>query len=54
VVEWAEHARGFIPDEHLRISLRFVSQSKRAVQMVPHGADYEALVRRFQALAFRT
>jgi tRNA threonylcarbamoyladenosine biosynthesis protein TsaE len=54
VVEWAEHAPGFIPDEHLRISLRFVSQSKRAVQMVPQGADYEALIRRFQALAFRT
>jgi tRNA threonylcarbamoyladenosine biosynthesis protein TsaE len=54
VVEWAEHAPAFIPDEHLRISLRFVSQSKRAVQMVPRGEYYEALVRRFQALAFRT
>lgn len=53
VVEWAEHAPSFMPAEHLRIALRFVSASKRSVQLIPRGARYEALVRRFQALAFR-
>lgn len=53
LVEWAEHAVAFIPDEHLRITLRFVSQTKRAVQMLARGDRCEALLQRFQSLAFR-
>ena len=53
VVEWAEHAPDFLPEEYLRLQLRFVSQTKRAVALMPYGARYEALSRRFQAVAFR-
>jgi tRNA threonylcarbamoyladenosine biosynthesis protein TsaE len=53
VVEWAEHAPSFLPEEHLRVTLRFVSATKRALQLIPQGARHESLVRRFQALAFR-
>lgn len=53
VVEWAEHAPAFLPREHLHLQLRFVSQTKRAVVFMPHGAGYEALIRRFQTVAFR-
>ena len=53
VVEWAEHAPEFIPDDHLHIILRHISMTKRAVQLIPQGDRYELLLRRFQALAFR-
>lgn len=53
VVEWAEHALDFLPDAYLRLQLRFISPTKRAVVCMPYGARYEALLRRFQALAFR-
>jgi tRNA threonylcarbamoyladenosine biosynthesis protein TsaE len=53
VVEWAEHAAAFLPDDYLRITLRYVSPSKRAIQLAAFGHAYENLLRRFQALAFR-
>lgn len=53
VVEWAEHAPDFLPEEYLRIQLRFVSPTKRALVFLPQGTRYEDLSRRFQALAFR-
>jgi tRNA threonylcarbamoyladenosine biosynthesis protein TsaE len=53
VVEWAEHAQAFLPDEYLRLQLRYISPTKRAVVFMPYGAHYETLVRRFQAVAFR-
>ena len=52
-IEWAEHAPEFLPGDYLRLSLRFVSPTKRSVAMVPYGERYEDLVRRFQATAFR-
>lgn len=53
VVEWAEHAVEFIPDAHLRVAMRPISPSKRAIQITAQGAAYDALIQRFQALAFR-
>jgi tRNA threonylcarbamoyladenosine biosynthesis protein TsaE len=53
VVEWAEHALEFLPDEYLRLQLRYISPTKRAAVFMPHGARYEALIRQFQAIAFR-
>lgn len=53
VVEWAEHAPGFLPPDYLQVQLRFVSPTKRAVVFLPRGPRYEALIRRFQTIAFR-
>ena len=53
VVEWAERALEFLPEDHLRIQLRFVSPTKRALVFFPQGPRYEELSRRFHALAFR-
>lgn len=54
VIEWAEHAPSFLPAEYLRVTVRLISQTKRAVALTPQGAQYDALIRRFQALAFRS
>lgn len=53
VIEWAEHAPAFLPEEHLHVELRPVSPTKRAVVLIGHGDRYEDLVRRFRAIAFR-
>jgi tRNA threonylcarbamoyladenosine biosynthesis protein TsaE len=53
VVEWAEHAVEFIPDTFLRVAMRAISPSKRSIQVLTQGDRYDALVQRFQALAFR-
>ena len=53
VIEWAEHAVELLPEQHLLVRMRLVSPSKRAIQFVPRGTRYEALVQRFQTLAFR-
>jgi len=53
VVEWAEYAPGFLPDQYLHLQLRYVSATKRAVVLLPVGTRYETLLRQFQAVAFR-
>jgi tRNA threonylcarbamoyladenosine biosynthesis protein TsaE len=53
VVEWAEYAPAFLPDAHLHLLVRYVSATKRALQLSPHGPIHEALLRRFQEAAFR-
>lgn len=53
VVEWAEYAPAFLPDEHLHLLVRYVSATKRALQLIPYGPVHEALLRRFQEAAFR-
>lgn len=52
VVEWAERAAEIMPPEHLLIRLSFVSDTKRAVYMLPHGQRYIDLVREFKRRAF--
>jgi tRNA threonylcarbamoyladenosine biosynthesis protein TsaE len=53
VIEWAEYAQELLPENHLLVRMLMVSESKRAIQFIPRGPQYEALVQRFQALAFR-
>src|SRR5579859_1515897 len=48
VVEWAEHAVEFIPDSHLRVTMRPISPSKRAIQLAAQGTQCDTLVQRFQ------
>lgn len=52
VIEWAERAQGWLPQEHLAIHLQHLSDTKRVMRFVPHGARYEALVAEFKKTAF--
>jgi tRNA threonylcarbamoyladenosine biosynthesis protein TsaE len=53
VIEWAEHAAEFLPEEHLLVKMALVSLSKRAIQVFAQGSRYDDLIRSFQTLAFR-
>jgi tRNA threonylcarbamoyladenosine biosynthesis protein TsaE len=52
LIEWAEHAGEWLPQEHLAIYLQHLSETKRVLRFVPHGARYEALVADFKKTAF--
>jgi tRNA threonylcarbamoyladenosine biosynthesis protein TsaE len=54
VVEWAEHGSELLGEHYLRVNLRYVSQGKRAIQLLAYGSEYEDLARRFQSEAFRS
>ena len=53
VIEWAEYAQEFLPENHLLVRMAMVSESKRALQFIARGTQHDDLARRFQALAFR-
>ncbi len=44
VVEWPERLGSDLPDEYLLINLEHLSDSKRRIAFVPHGARAERLV----------
>ncbi len=45
VLEWAEHAAAWLPDEHLWITLRFgAGADQRVLDLVPKGPRYVALL----------
>ena len=44
IVEWAEHAAGFMPAEHLAIHIEIVTDTERVLQFHGHGARYEQLI----------
>lgn len=52
LIEWAERAEGWLPQDHLEISLRYLSDTKRVLRFVPHGKRYEDLVSEFKTIAF--
>jgi tRNA threonylcarbamoyladenosine biosynthesis protein TsaE len=52
VDEWADHAGDWLPHEHLAVHLQYLSETKRVLRFVPHGARYEALVAEFKKTAF--
>jgi tRNA threonylcarbamoyladenosine biosynthesis protein TsaE len=45
VIEWAEHAQGWFPHEHLAISIEHVSDNERLIRLHPRGKRYVELVR---------
>ncbi len=52
LIEWADQAGGRLPQEHLAIYLQHLSETKRVLLFVPHGARYEALVAAFKRTTF--
>lgn len=51
-LEWADRVPAAVPEEHLRIALSFLSETKRVVRMEPAGPRYIALVEAFKRRAF--
>ena len=52
IVEWADQAGDWLPQEYLAVHLQYLSETKRVLRFVPHGARYEALVAEFKKTAF--
>jgi tRNA threonylcarbamoyladenosine biosynthesis protein TsaE len=51
LIEWAEQAGDWLPPERLAIHLQHLSETKRVLRFVPHGARYEALLAEFKKAA---
>lgn len=52
VVEWASRAAGVFGDDHVSVSFRHLSETKRGVRISPHGESSRDLVARFRHEAF--
>jgi tRNA threonylcarbamoyladenosine biosynthesis protein TsaE len=52
-VEWADRVPEAMPEEHLLISLSYLSETKRVVRMQPYGERYRSLAEAFKRSAFR-
>lgn len=52
VIEWAERAAEWLPDAHLAVGMRHLSETKRVLRFEPRGPRYEALVDGFKRTAF--
>lgn len=54
VIEWADKAEGFWPSEHLRIHLKMLSETKRAILFIATGKRYRELLQQFQKNSYAT
>jgi len=52
MIEWPDRVRSMLPPEGLWVRLRWVDDSRRALQLEAHGARSEALLRAFRKAAF--
>ena len=52
LIEWPERILGVLPAERLRLTLRWVSDSKRGLRMEADGAHYRQLLDDFRQAAF--
>jgi tRNA threonylcarbamoyladenosine biosynthesis protein TsaE len=51
LIEWAEQAGDWLPLERLAIHFQHLSETKRVLRFVPHGARYEELLAEFKKTA---
>jgi hypothetical protein len=54
VVEWADKADLLWPDQHLRIHLKMMSETKRGILLFATGLRYCQLLQAFQKSAYAT
>jgi len=54
VIEWAEKADSFWPEEHLNIRLKIMSETKRGLLFIAKGDYYCELLRQFQKITYVT
>jgi tRNA threonylcarbamoyladenosine biosynthesis protein TsaE len=48
VIEWADRIMEIVPDEHLMISIRVISEHQRQFLFTPSGAAYRAAVKKLR------
>ena len=51
LIEWADQAGDWLPIERLAIHLQHLSETKRVLRFVPHGARYQTLLAEFKKSA---
>ena len=54
VIEWAEKAGSYWPEEHLNTRLKMMSETKRGLLFIATGERYCELLRQFQKNAYVT
>ncbi len=54
VVEWADKADLLWPDQHLRIHLKMMSETKRGILLIATGLRYRQLLQEFQKNTYAT
>ena len=54
VIEWAEKAGSYWPEEHLNVRLKIMSETKRGLLFIAAGEGYCELLRQFQKNAYVT
>jgi tRNA threonylcarbamoyladenosine biosynthesis protein TsaE len=54
VIEWAEKADSFWPEEHLNVCFKIMSETKRGLLFIAIGEHYCELLRQFQKNAYVT
>ena len=54
VIEWAEKAGSFWPEEHLNVRLKIMSETKRGLLFIATGEHYCGLLRQFQKNTYVT
>lgn len=52
LIEWPDRATGLVPDVHLTVALRTISDTKRAIRLSAAGDRYTRLVAQFKQAAF--
>jgi tRNA threonylcarbamoyladenosine biosynthesis protein TsaE len=49
LVEWAERAQSWLPDEYLTVQMEYLDETRRRVRFIPQGAHYQRLVEALRA-----
>ena len=52
IIEWPERIREIWPASYIRVSLSYVSETKRSLRLEPVGPEYVGLMQEFKKSAF--
>jgi tRNA threonylcarbamoyladenosine biosynthesis protein TsaE len=52
LIEWAERASAWLPDQRLDLRLGYLSDTKRSLRFEPYGSRYETIVADLKRMAF--
>ena len=52
MIEWPERIEALLPERHLWVAMRYVSETRRGLRMTAHGERPLALLKGFRQSAF--
>jgi tRNA A37 threonylcarbamoyladenosine biosynthesis protein TsaE len=52
MIEWPERIAALLPEEHLWVALRYVSETRRGLRITSHGERPAAILKQFRQNAF--